>query len=551
MARAKILIVEDERIVALSIQTRLEALGYSVTANVGSADAALESIAQNPPDLVLMDIQLKGSVDGIEAANQIRYLFQLPVVYLTAYNNDDTIDRAKLTQPYGYLLKPFESRELCTTIEVAIYKHQMEQQLQQREQWLATTLKSIGDAVIATDPQQLITFMNPVAEALLGCQQAEVLGHDLSDVFHTIHENAREAIENPVALVLQKGMSVPLENQTLLITKDGREIPIDNTAAPIKNDTGNILGAVLVFHDVTEQRRIKAILERTNEELETRVAESTAQLRQTNKQLKAEIAQRQHLENELRLALAQERELNELKSRIVATISHEYRTPLTTILSSMQMLQHYGSRWTEEKKLKHFQRVQESVQHLTQLVNDMIFIEQAEARTLAFHPTPLDVEKITRQIVEEFRSKVTDKHSIVLACPESCDRTVLDENLLRLILNNLLSNAIKYSPNGGLIELELTSAQSKILFRLSDQGIGIPPTDQPQLFQAFFRGSNIGITPGVGLGLVIVKECVQLHGGEIFVESTVGEGTTFTVILPRLPNQGERSPESVNIPIDK
>lgn len=532
MVRAKILIVEDERIVALSIQSRLETLGYTVTGNVTSAELALQAIAQNRPNLVLMDIKLKGEVDGIEAAAQIREYFQLPVIYLTAYNDDDILNRAKLTEPYGYLLKPFESRELLTTIEVALYKHQIEQQLREREQWLATTLKSIGDGVITTDPHGLITFMNPVAEAILGLEQQEVLGKHLSQVFQTIHETTREVIANPVELALQTGITVELDNHTLLITNYGTAIPIDDSAAPIKNELGNILGAVLIFHDVTEQRKIKAILERNNEELEVRVAESTAQLRQANEQLREEIAQRRRLENELRLSLDKEREINALKSRIIATVSHEYRTPLTTILSSTEMLQQYGSGLTEEKKVKHFQHIKASVQHLTQLVNDMIFIEQAETRTLGFNPTPVDVEQLVDQVVDEFRLQVPSKHSLVFEYPGAFKDIILDEKLFVLILKNLLSNAIKYSPRGGQIRLELISQESKILLRVSDQGIGIPATDQPLLFNAFFRGSNIDVTPGVGLGLVIVKECVELHGGEIFLESEVDRGTTFTVSLP-------------------
>jgi len=532
MVKAKILVVEDERVVALSIQNRLEALGYIVTANVISAEAAIAGIPQNPPDLVLMDIRLKGKIDGIEAAAQMRQQFQLPIVYLTAYNDEETLERAKLTEPYGYLLKPFESKDLSTTIEVALYKHKIEQQLREREQWLATTLKSIGDGVITTNPQRAITFMNPVAEALTKWTQQDAIGQDLNQIFLTINETTREAIPNPVTLSLERGTTVSLENHTLLINKQGEEIPIDDSAAPIKNDSEQILGAVLVFHDVIEQRQIQALLKRTNAELEQRVADSTAQLRQQNQQLEAEIARRQQLEEELRVALARERELSQLKSQIVATVSHEYRTPLTTILSSTEMLQRYSDRLTPEKKQTHFQRVKQSVEHLTNLVNDMIFIEQAEIQALEFNPTPVNVEELVGEAIEAVRPKSAGKHTLNLICPSECDRVVLDGSLLRLILDNLLSNAIKYSPEGGLIEVELSPQAQEIRLRVSDEGIGIPPDDQGKLFKAFYRASNIGITPGVGLGLVIVKECVELHQGRVEVESEVDAGTTFTIILP-------------------
>jgi len=311
--RSRLLIVEDEGIVALNIQTRLEGLGYNVVASVSSGEEAIQVAGETRPDLILMDIKLDGKVDGIEAAAEIRRLFQLPVVYLTAYTNDDTLNRAKLTEPYGYILKPFEARDLCTTIEVALYKYQMEQQLREREQWLATTLRSIGDAVITTDTEGLVTFMNPVAEALTRWRLEEVIGNDLTRVFQTINEKTRAVVENPVLLALQQGITVGLENNTLLVTKDGAEIPIDDSAAPIKDEVGKILGAVLVFHDNIEKQQSEARLEKNNERLEAEVvklseqlSQANAQLRQMEEQLRIEMAQRQGLERELGLGLEEE-----------------------------------------------------------------------------------------------------------------------------------------------------------------------------------------------------------------------------------------------------
>lgn len=311
--RAKLVIVEDEGIVGLNIQRRLEGLGYNVVANVASGEEAITVVAETQPNLVLMDIKLEGNVDGIEAAAQIRERFQIPVVYITAYTNEETLNRAKLTEPYGYILKPFEARDLATTIEVALYKYQMEQQLRHREEWLATTLKSIGDAVITTDSQGLITYMNPVAEALTCWNLDEVMGHDLNHVFRTINEKTRVVVENPVKLALQTEMIVGIENHTLLITKDGTEIPINDSAAPIKNKLGKIMGAVLIFHDNIEQQQSEALLQEENERLEAEVAKLTEQLRQSdeqmrqvNEQLQAEMLQRQRLEQELQLSIEED-----------------------------------------------------------------------------------------------------------------------------------------------------------------------------------------------------------------------------------------------------
>src|SRR5687767_14224575 len=154
----RILIVEDQNIVAMDIQNRLRNLNYFVTAIASSGAGAIKRAEETSPDLVQMDIMLKGDMDGIDAAQQIRARLNIPVVYLTAYADSNTLQRAKITEPFGYILKPFEERELHTTIEMALYRHKMEKQLKEREQWFLTTLKSIGDAVITTDIKGIITF---------------------------------------------------------------------------------------------------------------------------------------------------------------------------------------------------------------------------------------------------------------------------------------------------------------------------------------------------------------------------------------------------------
>ncbi|MBT9439463.1 MAG: response regulator, partial [Desulfobacterales bacterium] len=179
MSNSRILIVEDEGIIAKDIQSTLNRLGYSVIGIASSGEEAIKKAMEIHPDIVLMDIVLEGAMDGVEAAEYIHDHFDIPVVYLTAYSDDTTLQRAKITEPFGYILKPFHEKELYTTIEMALYKHTMQRKLKESEQWLATTLKSIGDAVIATDTGKLITFMNPVAEALTGWKQEEAIGKPL------------------------------------------------------------------------------------------------------------------------------------------------------------------------------------------------------------------------------------------------------------------------------------------------------------------------------------------------------------------------------------
>lgn len=254
MTSFKILVVEDESIVAMDIKHRLESMGYTVPGITSSGEEAVEKAAETNPDLVLMDIVLKGEIDGIEAAQQIKDSLDIPVVYLTAYSDDKTLKRAKITGPFGYIIKPFEDRELHSAIEVALYKHKMESKLKENEKWLSTTLESIGDAVITTDKEGRITFMNPVAQNLTKWKQEEALGKHLEHVFKTINEETGEPIDIPFTEVIQKSSITYMNDHSLLITKYGTRIPIDDTSAPIKDDKNNANGIVLVFQDITQRR---------------------------------------------------------------------------------------------------------------------------------------------------------------------------------------------------------------------------------------------------------------------------------------------------------
>lgn len=239
------------------------------------------------------------------------------------------------------------------------------------------------------------------------------------------------------------------------------------------------------------------------------------------------------VKNQLALqnALKKEQELSELKSRFVTMTSHEFRTPLTTILSSAELLENYSYKWTEEKKLHHLQRIQVAVQRMTQLLNDVLLIGKAEAGKIEFQPLPLDLAAFCHNLVEELQLG-TSTHFIDFRIQGQCINACMDEKLLRHILSNLLSNAIKYSDKGGTVDFDLLCEAGAAIFRVQDQGIGIPATEQAQLFNSFHRASNVGTISGTGLGLAIVKKSVDLHGGKIAVNSQVGVGTTFTVTLP-------------------
>lgn len=256
MKNAKIMIVEDESIVAMEIKSRLKSFGHFVCAVVSSGEAALEKLQEILPDLVLMDIVLKGDMDGIETAEQIRNNYDIPVVYLTAYADDATLDRAEITGPFGYIVKPFKEIELRTNIEIALYRHTMERSLKESKQWYASTLNSIADAVIATDTNGIIQFINPFARALTGWNQKDAVGMPLHNVFNVTSKDASKEIEDPIMKIRREGCFFGLMDDTLLITKQKTNIPIEIIGTPIKNDQRTIIGNVMIFYDIIDRMKL-------------------------------------------------------------------------------------------------------------------------------------------------------------------------------------------------------------------------------------------------------------------------------------------------------
>ncbi len=241
-------------------------------------------------------------------------------------------------------------------------------------------------------------------------------------------------------------------------------------------------------------------------------------------------AEQARVEEEIRKALAKEKELNEFKSRFVSMISHEFRTPLTTIQSATDLLRYYE--WSPDEKQERFQQIYEAVQHMTRLLEDVLLIGKAEAGRLAYVPKLMDLKAICQQLMADFQLTTSSKHILSFSSEGTAQEVWIDQKLLRQILTNLISNAIKYSPAGGKIELRLEYFPDRVDLQVKDEGIGILPDEMEHLFETFFRGSNVGTIQGTGLGLATVKHCLDLHGGYIAVTSEVGKGTIFTVTLP-------------------
>ena len=266
--------------------------------------------------------------------------------------------------------------------------------------------------------------------------------------------------------------------------------------------------------------------------LEHRVAERTADLSHANERLQEEVAARQRAEVEVQRALAQERELHELKSRFVSMVSHEFRTPLGIIMSSAEILDAYLDRLPPDERAANLKDITDATRHMGAMMEEVLLLSRVEAGKMTFRPADLNLALLCERLVDEAKSATGERCPIQLQLPDDLPAGTGDEALLRHIFSNLLSNAVKYSAPGMPVALGVSVQGDLAVFRVEDHGIGIPEADQRQIFQPFHRGQNVENVSGTGLGMTIVKRCVELHGGKITFESRVGEGTRFFVTLP-------------------
>ncbi|MEO8392019.1 MAG: PAS domain-containing sensor histidine kinase, partial [Chloroflexota bacterium] len=244
-----------------------------------------------------------------------------------------------------------------------------------------------------------------------------------------------------------------------------------------------------------------------------------------------DITTRKRAEQDLRTALAKEKELNELKSRFVSMVAHDFRSPLASIQSSSDLLNNYGDRMIAEKKQHHFKRISSQIKNLTGILEDTLTISKTEAIGVSLHPLSTDFVPFCQAIIDDMQL-IDATRPIRFTVNGEVGKVEIDRDQLRRVLVNLLSNAAKYSPEGSAIEFNVQSGNEQVILRIQDEGIGIPEADQSHLFEVFHRAGNVGDIPGTGLGLVIVKRAVEAHGGSITVESQVDLGTTFILALP-------------------
>tara|TARA_R110002049_G_scaffold59621_3_gene161180 strand:+ start:803 stop:2008 length:1206 start_codon:yes stop_codon:yes gene_type:complete len=388
MNPTKILITEDEPVQALMLKKALEELGHKVIGVVNNGEESIALAKKEKPNLIMMDIGLPGGMDGITAADIIKRECDIPVIFVTASDDQATIKKAVASNANGYILKPVNPREINIVVEMALTKDLLE-------------------------------------------------------------------------------------------------------------------------------RKLKNL----NKELDVKVKQRTKELQVAN--------------NDLKKALEKEKELNEFKSLIVTNVSHQFKTPLTTINSSAELIdKNIEMNGDLSRILKHSLRIQNSVKHLNDLLNEILYIDKADSVKISYSPEIINLNKYLDTFFDDITHGICRKHSLKKSIDLDQDEHYIDKELFHQVLSNLLANAANYSKDGTIIEVELKTQNGWLYCTVKDHGIGIPKKDQAKLFERFFRGSNVGPKEGTGLGMPIIKKSLEVQGGELSFESELDKGTTFQFKIP-------------------
>ncbi|HSV95981.1 MAG TPA: ATP-binding protein [Spirochaetota bacterium] len=533
MLGARIFIVEDEKIVSRDLQNVLESMGYGIAGVATSGEEAVGRIPELRPDIVLMDIMLQGEMDGIDAAEKVSAYFDVPVVYLTAYDDDTTLQRAKITEPHGYIRKPFDERDLSISIEMALYRHRMENRVRESERRLSATLKNIGEGVAAVDTEGRLVFLNPYGEHLTGWSAEEAKGKPLEEVFRVAPAPGVTGTVNIMKLADAGMPDSSLNDDFILIDRHGVNKNIEFGMSVILDEKEAVAGGVLSFRDISERRKAEEELRRHRDHLEEMVMERTAEISAANDKLRNEVAEREKAEKELKKAMELAESANRAKSEFLANMSHELRTPLNSIIGFSKLMKMQVEKGDFAGYLEN---ILSSGLHLLQIINDILDVSKIESGKFDFERAPQRPGDIMGACVAMMTVQAAEKGVSLENHWSLRDDLVVcgDAKRLQQVFINLISNAIKFNKPGGTVKIESGTDGTMLVIDVTDTGKGIGKEHLSFIFEKFSQvNSELDRdTQGTGLGLTISRMIVEAHGGRIGVRSVPGMGSTFTVSLP-------------------
>ncbi len=365
-------------------------------------------------------------------------------------------------------------------------------ELEESQRLLQAILDNLVDGILTFDEQGDIQSVNRAGAYIFGYDADQIVGENIRTLVPSL---AKQGANEDFRALLEplKGLGDELEGQR----KDGSLFPIYFAINEVKLDHNKLYTAII--QDFTERKFMEKQVwdkERLNIELE------------------------------------KERELRDLKNRFISMMSHDLKTPLAAIRLANSMLRNYGDRSSPEEKQESYDTIDQQVEHLTEMINDVMTISRQDFTGAELDRQIIDLETYCRDIIEELQLAYRMKRTLTFSGTDRRIEALIDVSLMRRALTNLLTNAVKYSPDGAPVHMELAYADCQAIIKVIDHGIGIPAQDLPRMFEPFNRASNVGNIQGTGLGLAIAKQAVELHGGTIQLESVVGKGTTFIITLP-------------------
>ncbi|MEA5471726.1 sensor histidine kinase [Spirulina sp. 06S082] len=485
-----------------------------------SAEEGLLLCQKDACDLILLDLQLP-QMDGWEFLDELRQQSpNLPVIILTGYGSEAIAVQAMKKGARDYLAKAhLRPNILQLTVRNTIERSRLQKQLrqsQERQRLIAMMSLRIRQSL---ELEQILQTAVMEVQMLLGCDYAAIYqftgnGSDRQQNSQQFCDRSKSDRQSSIVCEA-KFRSCCGEQPNLLATETNLEIPI------ILKNCDRIeqfsWGFLLIHH--CSQKRDWQI-----EEIEM--------LHEVSVQLALAIQQAELLKK-TRVALEEEQKLNAFKSKIVATVSHEYRTPLATILAAASTLKQHGKRLDITKKEHFLQLIENKCRHMSNLIDDILCLDRANRKQIEFESVLIELMPFFATLIQEHQESTSGKCELNLKFSGNLTNFHGDRRMLEQIFDNLISNAIKYSPDGGQIEIALMGKEDEVIFSFQDEGIGIPKEEQETIFQSFHRGSNVDTIPGTGLGLAIAKTQIELHKGKVSLWSELEQGTKITVILPK------------------
>lgn len=478
----RILIVEDEGIIAFDLKRILERLNYQVIGILSRGEDVIGTAASENPDIILMDIMLSGKMTGIQASEEIKNKLNIPVIYLTAFADTNTLNKAKITEPFGYIIKPFDERTIVSTIEIALYKYKLDNQLKESEKRYRdlVELSPVGITIVSN---RKVVYVNPSAVKIFGAaDKEELLNRSLFDFFP---DENRGRIREVISKVLQEQVSYSTTDEKLF-AMNGRILSVEYTVIPILYNDKK--AAQVVLRDITKE------------------LEYTKSLTQ----------------------------LNESKDKFFSVISHDLKSPFNSILGYTELLKNEYETLSDEEAKTYIESIYSSTRNLYNHINDLLEFSRFQSGSFDFDPSYISVKEWLHRNIEALSGNFLRKDVRVLLEIPNDSTLFADEYMMDSIIQNLLTNAIKFSPRGAEIKVNSSVKNGIVQLKIIDHGVGISNQILQNLFDIHKKVTAPGTEneKGTGLGLILTKEFVEKNDGTITLKSVLNKGTEVTLTFP-------------------